>query len=146
MWEKALLGRQPSCRYFPPLWRKAHSALGGAIIAPAPPAIGRYAIYTKNQDKSNRCSLMQRVPAWSDSLTPPKIAGRGRASQPISSWNRWLAPRTFSIYSTRAQADTAVRLAPLTVADFEDPTRPALARSLSGGFCCVSCRRDHFSC
>ena len=50
--KKALLGRQPSCRYFPPLWRKAHSALGGAIIAPAPPAIGRYAIYIKNQDKS----------------------------------------------------------------------------------------------
>ena len=84
VWGKALLGRQPSCRYFPPLWRKAHSALGGAIIAPAPPAIGRYAIYIKNQDKSNRCPLMQRV-------APPQNH-KGKARRPTDFQLESVAP------------------------------------------------------
>ena len=78
VWEKAWLGRQPSCRYFPPLWRKAHSALGGAIIAPAPPAIGRYAIYIKNQDKSKPL-LFNAASSGSVQFAapPPKSQGKG---------------------------------------------------------------------
>ena len=78
--EKALLGRPPSCRYFPPLWRKAHSALGGAIIAPAPPAMGRYAIYNRNQDKSNRC--FNAASSGSVQFAAPPQNHKERARQP----------------------------------------------------------------